>query len=88
MVQENDALHQAMHQTEKDTIDVITYLKREDHTKEQQIEKLQNQMKEQRRDQRKETEKIVRFHNFLYNLLSFWSSHFLILYIDLVSKHV
>lgn len=34
---ENDALQVQMHQTERDTIDVITYLKRQDLDKDQQV---------------------------------------------------
>ena len=38
---ENEALQRQMLQSEKDTIDVITYLKKEDQTKDEQIFKLQ-----------------------------------------------
>ena len=41
LVMENEDLRGQMKQTERDTIDVITYLKKEDQTKDEQIFKLQ-----------------------------------------------
>ena len=41
LVMENEDLRGQMKQTERDTIDVITYLKTEDQTKDEQIFKLQ-----------------------------------------------
>ena len=37
LVLENDGLHTQMHQTEKNTIDVVTYLKRLDLEKDKQV---------------------------------------------------
>lgn len=34
---ENDTLQNAMHQTERDTIDVVTYLKKQDQEKDKQV---------------------------------------------------
>ncbi|XP_072030872.1 LOW QUALITY PROTEIN: basal body-orientation factor 1-like [Amphiura filiformis] len=56
---ENEALQRQMVQTEKDTIDVITYLKKEDHSKEDLISRLQKQLKDTRRESRKEKQQII-----------------------------
>ena len=56
---ENDALQSQMMATERDTIDVITYLKKQDHEKDGQLELLQNQIREMRKEQREEKEGIV-----------------------------
>ncbi|KAL5008353.1 hypothetical protein ScPMuIL_013934 [Solemya velum] len=59
IIQENEALQSQMLQTERDTIDVITYLKKQDHEKDGQLEKIQIQMRDQKKDQRKEKERII-----------------------------
>ena len=50
-----------MHQTEKDTIDVISYLKRQDQEKDRQIEHLQNTIRDLKKEHRKESERLVIF---------------------------
>ena len=59
LVEENEALHNQMKQTEKDTIDVVGYLKHQDQEKENEMEVLQQAMKQIKKENRKETEKIV-----------------------------
>ncbi|KAK0046843.1 basal body-orientation factor 1-like isoform X2 [Biomphalaria pfeifferi] len=56
---ENDALQNQMYQTERDTIDVVTYLKQQDQEKEAQLERQQQQIRELKKDHHVETEKIV-----------------------------
>ncbi|XP_078590461.1 basal body-orientation factor 1-like isoform X2 [Branchiostoma floridae x Branchiostoma japonicum] len=56
---ENDKLQTSMEQTEKDTIDVISFLRKEDQTKDEQITKLQHQVKEMKREGRKDKEKLI-----------------------------
>jgi hypothetical protein len=56
---ENDALQSQMMATERDTIDVITYLKKQDQDKDYQLETLQNQIREMRRDQRVEKQALI-----------------------------
>ncbi|XP_046551162.1 LOW QUALITY PROTEIN: basal body-orientation factor 1-like [Haliotis rubra] len=56
---ENDALQTQMLQTEQDTIDVITYLKKQDQDKDTQLERLQQQMRDMKKEHRKEKEVIV-----------------------------
>ncbi|XP_071963217.1 basal body-orientation factor 1-like [Antedon mediterranea] len=56
---ENEALQVSMQKTEKDTVDVITFLKREDQAKEDLIAKLQKQLKDTKRETRKEKEMII-----------------------------
>ncbi|ELU12903.1 hypothetical protein CAPTEDRAFT_173951, partial [Capitella teleta] len=59
LVAENEGLHTQMSQTEKDTIDVVTYLKRQDLEKDKQIEKVIQQMKDLKKEHRREQEQIV-----------------------------
>ena len=56
---ENDALQSQMMATERDTIDVITYLKKQDHEKDSQLERFQSQIREMRKEHRQEKEMIV-----------------------------
>lgn len=56
---ENEHLQRQMVQTEKDTIDVITYLKKEDHSKEDLISKMEKSLKDTRRESRKEKQQII-----------------------------
>ena len=56
---ENDALQSQMMSTERDTIDVITYLKKQDHEKDSQLERFQVQIREMRKEHRQEKEVIV-----------------------------
>ncbi len=56
---ENEAMHGQMHQTEKDTIDVISYLKRQDQEKDRNVEKLQNTIKDIKKEHSKEKEQVV-----------------------------
>ncbi|XP_041469637.1 basal body-orientation factor 1-like [Lytechinus pictus] len=64
---QNESLQKNMQISERDTIEVITYLKKEDQTKEDLISKLQKQLKDTRRESRKEKQQIIedfteRFH--------------------------
>ncbi len=59
LLQENDVIHRQLHQTERDTLDVISFLKRQDQEKDQQVEQLQEtilQLKQQHHD---EAERLV-----------------------------
>ncbi|KAJ8045051.1 Basal body-orientation factor 1 [Holothuria leucospilota] len=56
---ENEGLQRQLLVTEKDTVDVISYLKREDQAKEDLIGKLQKELKDTRRDARKEKQEII-----------------------------
>jgi len=56
---ENDALQTQMFQTERDTIDVVTFLKKQDHDKDSQIERQQQQMRDLKKDFRREKDGIV-----------------------------
>jgi len=56
---ENDQLQTQVSQAEKDTIDVISFLKNEDVKKDEQIEKLQTMVKELKRDFRKEKQQMI-----------------------------
>ncbi|XP_041353733.1 basal body-orientation factor 1-like [Gigantopelta aegis] len=55
---ENDALQTQMINTEQDTIDVITYLKKQDQEKDLKLERLQQQIQENKKEHRKEKETI------------------------------
>ena len=66
---ENEAIHNQMYQTEKDTIDVISYLKRQDQDKDKQIEQLQNTIKDLKKEHRKESERLVIFSWVLYSVM-------------------
>lgn len=56
---ENDQLQTQVSQTEKDTIDVISFLKKEDIKKDEQIEKLQTMVKELKREFRKDKQQLI-----------------------------
>ncbi|XP_071833774.1 basal body-orientation factor 1-like [Apostichopus japonicus] len=56
---DNESLQKQLMVTEKDTVDVISYLKREDQSKEDLISKLQKELKDTRRDARKEKQEII-----------------------------
>lgn len=56
---ENDKLQTQVAQTEKDTIDVISFLKKEDVKKDDQIEKLQTIVKDLKREFRKEKQGLI-----------------------------
>ena len=56
---ENDALQSQMMSTERDTIDVITYLKKQDHEKDMQLERSQNQIREMKKEMRQEKQNII-----------------------------
>lgn len=59
LVYENDVLQMQMSNTERDTLDVITYLKQEDGKKDEQVSKLQQALKEVKREARKERQALV-----------------------------
>jgi len=59
LVMENEDLRGQMKQTERDTIDVITYLKKEDQTKDEQIFKLQLEMKRVRGETKRDKAEFV-----------------------------
>ncbi|CAH3161550.1 unnamed protein product [Pocillopora meandrina] len=59
LVYENDILQMQMASTEKDTLDVISYLKQEDSKKDDQVSKLQQALKEVKREARKERQALV-----------------------------
>ncbi|ESO99812.1 hypothetical protein LOTGIDRAFT_205234 [Lottia gigantea] len=59
LVQENDALTTQMLQTEKDTIDVITYLKQQEAEKDSSLEKEKLQNRELKKQHRQEKEVLV-----------------------------
>jgi len=54
-----DNMHTQMHLTERDTIDVITYLKKQDLTKEEKISSLEHQLNEAKRMARDDREKLI-----------------------------
>lgn len=56
---ENNLLDHQMKQSEKDTIDIVTYLKKQDEEKEKQIEKILHQMKELKKEHGREKDKII-----------------------------
>ncbi|XP_013388908.1 basal body-orientation factor 1 [Lingula anatina] len=59
LAEQNQDLQSAMHQTEKDTIEVISFLKTKDQEKDEGIEKLQRQIKDLKTEHRKEKETII-----------------------------
>lgn len=59
LLYENDILQMQMASTEKDTLDVISYLKQEDSKKDDQVSKLQQALKEVKREARKERQALV-----------------------------
>ncbi|KAM7444118.1 hypothetical protein ABFA07_007291 [Porites harrisoni] len=59
LVYENDMLQMQMSSTERDTLDVISYLKQEDAKKDEQVSKLQQALKEVKREARKERQALV-----------------------------
>ncbi|XP_063712972.1 basal body-orientation factor 1-like [Symsagittifera roscoffensis] len=52
-------MHTHMHLTERDTIDVVTYLKKQDLTKEEKISSLEHQLNEAKRMARDDREKLI-----------------------------
>ncbi|XP_070571083.1 basal body-orientation factor 1-like isoform X2 [Ptychodera flava] len=56
---ENESLQNHVTQAERDTIDVVTFLKKEDQAKEDLIAKLQKQLKDTKREARKEKQQII-----------------------------
>ncbi|XP_077997345.1 basal body-orientation factor 1-like [Glandiceps talaboti] len=56
---ENEALQTHVQQAERDTIDVVSFLKKEDQSKEDLIARLQKQLKDTKRDARKEKQQII-----------------------------
>uniref|UniRef100_A0A0B7AKK6 Basal body-orientation factor 1 n=1 Tax=Arion vulgaris TaxID=1028688 RepID=A0A0B7AKK6_9EUPU len=56
---ENDILQTQMFQNERDTIDIITYLKKQDEDKETQLERQLQQMRNLQKDHHKEKESIA-----------------------------
>uniref|UniRef100_A0A1I8IPR3 Basal body-orientation factor 1 n=1 Tax=Macrostomum lignano TaxID=282301 RepID=A0A1I8IPR3_9PLAT len=59
LADQNSQLKDLMHKTEKDTIEVITYLKKQDQEKEDQIYKLNESIKEMKRLHRDEKAAII-----------------------------
>ncbi|XP_065845432.1 basal body-orientation factor 1-like [Oscarella lobularis] len=58
LVGENDDLKQKMGQNEKDTVEVLAFMKREETAKEDKVSQLQLQLKDLRRDARLEKERL------------------------------
>lgn len=56
---ENNALQSQLMTTERDTIDVITYLKKQDQEKDHQVERLQNQVRDMYKEQRQEKQTLI-----------------------------
>ncbi|XP_006815796.1 basal body-orientation factor 1-like [Saccoglossus kowalevskii] len=56
---ENESLQNHMYQSERDTIDVVTFLKKEDQSKEDLIARLSKQLKDTKRETRKEKQQII-----------------------------
>lgn len=65
LLYENDSLQQQVSQTEKDTIEVISFLKQEDMKKDEQVSKLTQTLKDLKREARKERQALV-------SLVSIW----------------
>ncbi|KXJ08501.1 basal body-orientation factor 1 [Exaiptasia diaphana] len=59
LLYENDALQQQVSQTEKDTIEVIAFLKQEDMKKDEQVARLNQALKDLKREARKERQNLV-----------------------------
>ncbi|XP_068689370.1 basal body-orientation factor 1-like [Montipora foliosa] len=59
LVYENDMLQMQMSNTERDTLEVISYLKTEDGKKDEQVSTLQQTLKEVKREARKERQALV-----------------------------
>ncbi|XP_031564389.1 basal body-orientation factor 1-like [Actinia tenebrosa] len=59
LLYENDSLQQQMTQSERDTIDVISFLKQEDMKKDEQVSRLNQALKELKREARKERQALV-----------------------------
>ena len=69
LLAENDLLQNQMSATERDTIEVISYLKKEDLTKDQMIEQLQNQLKNLKQESRKDREALIEDFTYQINTL-------------------
>ncbi|KAK3708366.1 hypothetical protein QZH41_014832, partial [Actinostola sp. cb2023] len=59
LLYENDSLQQQMSQSERDTIEVISFLKQEDMKKDDQVSKLQQALKDLKREARRERQALV-----------------------------
>lgn len=59
LLYENDSLQQQVSQTERDTIEVISFLKQEDMKKDEQVAKLNQALKDLKREARKERQALV-----------------------------
>lgn len=66
---ENEALQSQMLQTERDTIDVVTYFKKQDAQKDLQLQQLGDQMRDLYKEHRQEQEKLVEDFSKQVNLL-------------------
>lgn len=66
---ENELLQNQMSSTERDTIEVISYLKREDAVKDQMIEQLQTQLKDLKQESRKDRESLIEDFTYQINTL-------------------
>jgi len=66
---ENELLQNQMSSTERDTIEVISYLKREDSVKDQMIEQLQTQLKDLKQESRKDRESLIEDFTYQINTL-------------------
>lgn len=69
LLAENELLNNQMSATERDTIEVISYLKKEDMTKDQMIEQLQNQLKNLKQESRKDREALIEDFTYQINTL-------------------
>lgn len=69
LLAENDLLQTQMSATERDTIEVISYLKKEDISKDQLIEQLQNQLKNLKQESRKDREALIEDFTYQINTL-------------------
>jgi myosin heavy subunit len=56
---ENEELHTHVLQAEKDTVDVLSYLKEKDEEKDRQITKLKSDLQEQQKQHNREKEKLI-----------------------------
>ena len=69
LLSENELLQNQMSATERDTIEVISYLKKEDIQKDQLIEQLQNQLKNLKQESRKDREALIEDFTYQINTL-------------------
>eukprot|EP00794_Sanderia_malayensis_P017759 gene17759-19532_t len=59
LLTENEQLQNQMLQTERDTVEVVAFLKKEDLKKDEQIDRMQQIIKELKRDTRKEKQSLI-----------------------------